>query len=70
MTSKPYFHELSQEQKQSARNVGVEGLLEKYAQPDWCFYPEALAGNLGCRSLIGGLIDSKEECVGCEFCRE
>ena len=43
--------------------------LEKYKQPNWCEYPEALMGDMGCWSLMTpGTIQNIESCKNCELC--
>lgn len=34
--------------------------------PTWCNYPDANHGLVGCWSLVGGLITSKEHCKNCD----
>ena len=42
--------------------------LKLYKQPDWCKYPDALAGDMGCWSLmIPGRIRGQEYCRDCEL---
>ena len=69
-----YWHELPQEEvdKILASKITIGELLEKYKQPDWCNYPDALDGNMGCWSLMdnheGGIRSriSKDYCKDCE----
>lgn len=69
-----YFHEATDEElEELIANKTTIGELEKlYAQPDWCNYPGALQGVMGCWSLtdIKGLRKSisLEYCKGCECC--
>lgn len=67
-----YFHELTNEEIDSL----VENkktwwdIKSEYKQPDWCNYPDALNGVMGCWSLID-LSDrkvNKEFCKTCELC--
>jgi len=63
-----YWHELSKEEQEEVKKSGItiaEFLLE-YAQPDWCLYPNALEGRLGCWSLVDGYIHSEEDCKTCD----
>jgi hypothetical protein len=48
-----YWHELTDEQIKEIidSKITYHALMQKYAQPDWCGYPEALSGMLGCWSL-------------------
>lgn len=62
-----YFHELSEEERQAIfdKKIPVGEVVEKYKQPDWCEYPNALQGSFGCWSLIGGTVAKEGE----EFCK-
>jgi hypothetical protein len=44
--------------------------VKQYKQPDWCMYPEALEGSLGCWSLIGGYVHSETFCLTCDCYRK
>ena len=65
-----YWHEIPQaEQEKIIKEYGltVAQFLEKYKQPDWCEYPEALAGQMGCWSLIlSRSIHCKADCGDCD----
>lgn len=45
-------------------------IQEKYRQPKWCGYPEALNGGMGCWSLISRLDCSEDSCKKCECFRD
>lgn len=66
---KPYFHELTDEHVQNLIDDGakVSDIMDNYLQPDWCDYPDALAGLMGCWSLtdLFGLRHS----IGHEYCK-
>jgi len=72
--SRSYFHEISQEEvdKLIADKRGVGYVMENYKQPDWCKYPNALEGQMGCWSLMDLSKDglrtkiSKDFCKGCD----
>ena len=74
--SKRYFHELSQEEvdKLIADKKSWGDIMREYKQPDWCNYPNALEGTMGCWSLVDlskeGLRTeiSKDFCKGCDEC--
>lgn len=53
MKEKKYFHELSQQEIDELirRRVNWQYIVDNYKQPDWCGYPNALAGSMGCWSL-------------------
>jgi len=52
-TKKIYFHELPQSEidKIVEENPTAEELINRYKQPDWCTYPNALGLFAGCWSL-------------------
>ncbi len=35
--------------------------------PSWCTYPDPNFGEMGCYSLVYGIIESKKHCKKCEF---
>lgn len=76
-----YFHELSDSTLRRLTRKGItwQEVIDRYKQPDWCNYPEALAGAMGCWSLIGcwSLMDidlrhkiSREYCKKCDCFKE
>ena len=76
VVSKRYFHELSQEEvdKLIADKKNWGDIMQEYKQPDWCNYPNALEGTMGCWSLVDLSKDglrtkiSKDFCKGCDEC--
>jgi hypothetical protein len=70
-----YLHEAIDEELRAdleARITNAE-FTAKYAQPDWCNYPDATMDIMGCWSLtdLFGLRKSisKEFCEGCPECK-
>jgi hypothetical protein len=67
-----YWHELTEEEVQAVYDKGttVGEVLKEYKQPDWCDYPDALAGRMGCWSLTGSNRKdiSLEFCSSCDLC--
>ena len=69
-----YFHSLPQKEinKLVESKMKIGELIEKYKQPKWCGYPEALSGKWGCWALMdlsenGGRTKiSKEFCKSCD----
>ena len=71
-----YFHELEQTEIDALiddkKTIGY--IMETYKQPDWCKYPNALEGQMGCWSLMDLSKDglwtkiSKDFCKGCDEC--
>jgi len=45
-----YFHELEQKEVDAliADKKTIGYIMETYKQPDWCKYPNALEGKMGC----------------------
>ena len=67
MSNKKYFHELTEEERESITDW--KAVLETYKQPSWCAYPGALDGFMGCWSLVGGYVHGENFCKGCD-CHE
>jgi hypothetical protein len=65
-----YFHELTKREINKLEGT-VEQVSKDYPQPDWCEYPGAVAGAMGCWSLMLGIIHKKGKayCVNCECCK-
>ncbi len=64
-----YWHRLSKKEKRYIldSNIPVKEFLKQYHQPSWCDYPEALAGLMGCWSLMVSLTYvSKRYCKNCD----
>lgn len=65
-----YLHEFTSEEIDEILKVHahtkIGRFMELYKQPDWCMYPNALEGNMGCWSLIGGMIHKIEDCEDCD----
>lgn len=73
---KPYFHELTDEQVNEllASHITWGELVDRFAQPEWCNYHNALMGEMGCWSLVDmrGLRKeiSLDYCKSCDCCRK
>ena len=67
---KTYFHELSQRSIRRLQRNGVLWLdiMERYSQPDWCSYENALGGILGCQSLIDCSTDGGRNKISPNYC--
>jgi len=59
---KKYWHRLKSDINMEKITVG--DCLKKYKQPDWCNYPNALEGGMGCWSLV-----FHREKINKKFCR-
>ena len=68
----PYFHKMTDVKFDELSERGMTWLeiKEKYVQPKWCSYPDALDGNLGCWSLVGRKIKCRKDCGNCELINE
>lgn len=66
---KKYFHELTwKEIKETLSDKTIAWVVENYHQPEWCSYPLALAGLMGCWKLvIEQDVKDESSCNGCEF---
>lgn len=66
-----YWHEVppaEREQLIKESKMTVGKLLERFKQPDWCEYPEALAGQMGCWSLVTSRnVNGIKDCGDCEY---
>lgn len=69
---KRYWHEMAREEKEElAGQITIGQLLETYLQPDWCEYPEALGGAMGCWSLMDtDKVITRDFCRNCDCFRE
>ena len=74
-----FFHEISNEERNKliSEKRSLNYISEYYKQPEWCDYPEALLGALGCWSLNdlgenGTRVKISEEfCKNCDmFCHK
>jgi hypothetical protein len=65
----PFFHELPDEQIKELLESGMTWgqLMEKYNQPSWCGYPNALNGQMGCWSLVDMYGERKN--ISPEYCK-
>jgi hypothetical protein len=66
-----YFHELTAEEYKElvdSKEYTYEKLAKDYPQPEWCNYPEATQGVMGCWSLMNHMVKGREYCINCECC--
>ena len=64
-----YFHELTQEEiDKIPGKTSLKRIAKDYPQPDWCEYPDATAGAMGCWGLVLGRVrdQGKAYCAQCE----
>ena len=69
-----YFHEETDEVLNALIEEGITyaEIRERYSQPDWCTYPEALSV-LGCWTLTSLTLRKRislEYCKDCPYCHE
>jgi len=67
-----YFHELEQTEIDAliANNPKIGYIMETYKQPDWCKYPNALEGQMGCWSLMDLNKDGLRTKISKDFCKD
>lgn len=66
-----YFHELTEAEFKAiveSKQYTWKQLAKDYPQPEWCQYPDATSGVMGCWSLMSHMVTGKEYCKGCEYC--
>ena len=66
------FHELTAEEFKTLVEAKMTWgeLEEKYPQPEWCNYPEATRGLMGCWSLISHLVTGRDFCKNCDCSKD
>jgi hypothetical protein len=69
---RPYFHELTPEQIETLLKGKCTwgNLAKNYRQPEWCNYPDALEGIMGCWSLIDMTKDGYRTKISREYCKD
>lgn len=66
------FHELTKEEYAELveARMTYDEIAEQHPQPEWCIYPLATYGFLGCWTLMSFAISGPEDCRGCDYYRE
>lgn len=71
---RPYFHEVVpggfDQLKLEHPRWTIGDVIARLAQPEWCGYPEAVGGIMGCWSLIGGYVKCESYCHNCDEHRQ
>lgn len=69
---KPFFHELSDDAYKALEDGGATwgDIMERFDQPEWCDYPNALEGVMGCWSLIYRKVKDESRCLNCDMRRQ
>ena len=52
-----------------ASGITIGEYLKKFKQPDWCAYPDALAGMMGCWSLVDNRPNGLRTKISRKFCK-
>ena len=67
-----YFHELHQDKIDELieNKATIFQIKQMFKQPDWCNYPNALDGFLGCWSLMDISEDGLRTKISKEFCKK
>ena len=63
-----YFRELTKEEfgEILKEKITWAECAERYPQPTWCHYPDAVQGIMGCRSLMDFLVTGEDFCKKCD----
>lgn len=72
MNKKRYFHRLSQKTIDLLlkSKVNIQYILDNFKQPNWCSYPDALSGVMGCWSLMDCREDGGRSKISRNFCNK
>jgi len=70
---RPFWHRINKYDQlyiQEHSEITLRQFMKKFRQPDWCNYPAALAGEMGCWSLfyryVHDIGDCKDCCILCK----
>ena len=61
------FHELTEAEFQGLPKMTWGEAAKDYPQPDWCGYPNAVDGVMGCWALMGFEVTGRDFCKDCEY---
>jgi len=63
-----YFHELTEDDFNQLLLTKITWgeLEERFPQPVWCTYPEAVRGMMGCWSLVDHMVTGEDYCKACD----
>lgn len=63
-----YFHELTESEFNELFETKMTWgeCAKEYPQPEWCSYPEAVQGVMGCWSLMGFMVTGRSYCKNCD----
>lgn len=68
-----HFHELTKEEFKEivdSKKYTWEQLSKDYPQPEWCGYPDATQGTMGCWSLVSHMVKDRDYCKNCECSKD
>lgn len=61
-----YFHELTEAEFETLPEMTWDECAEEYPQPEWCSYPNAVRGMMGCWSLMSFMVTGRNYCKNCD----
>ena len=63
-----YFHELTRDEFKSLvdKKLLWWQVAEDYPQTEWCSYPDAVQGVMGCWSLMSFMVTERNYCKNCD----
>lgn len=66
--TKRLFHLISDESWAAMRSANLtwNDVKKHHRQPEWCSYPDALDGYMGCWSLVGRKVTGRDFCKTCD----
>jgi len=66
---KKYFHELTRAEFKLLCDSGITWAqcAKDYPQPEWCGYPDAVQGAMGCWSLMDFMVTGRKYCKTCNL---
>ena len=63
-----YFHELKEDEFKAlcGSKMTWGECAKEYPQPEWCGYPDAICGVMGCWSLMSFMVTGRNYCKNCD----
>lgn len=64
-----FFHELTRDEFNKLCETGISWgeCAKEYPQPEWCSYPNAIQGVMGCWYLMEFKVRGRPSCRGCAY---
>lgn len=66
MTEKPFYHELTDDERALLQGTNGSLLSLQYKSPPWCGFPAPLEVQHGCWPLLDGEIRCEADCGGAD----